>query len=132
MQISAKTSDEFEEQFTKFLKQEKCINITSIVYFWRVESEIPRLIGKSNILYIGKASKNLQERYLKSASFKIEKQYFENVYKHAIEEYGPITIEIIKTDNPAKSEYEALNEYYKTHCEHPPLNRSIPTLSKTA
>jgi hypothetical protein len=130
MKISATTSDEFEEQFTKLLKQEASVNITSIVYFWRVENEIPRLIGKSNILYIGKTSKSLQERYLKSANYKIEKQYFENIYRHAIKEYGQISIEIIKTDNPAKAEYEALNEYYKSHCEHPPLNRSIPNPPK--
>jgi len=126
MKISATTIDEFKEQFSKFLNQEPSKNLTKIVYFWRVEKPISRVMGESNILYIGQTNSTFTKRYSGSKAYEIETLFFTNFYRHVINKYGSISIEIIQTDVPKVAECEALNEYYKNHLERPPLNRSIP------
>jgi len=126
MKISATTSDEFKEQFTTFLNQELCLSLTNIVYFWRVEKPITRVLGESNVLYIGQTSRSFNKRYSGSKDFATEVRFFTSFYQHVMKIYGSISIEIIQSDNPKTAECEALNEYYRNHLERPPLNRSIP------
>lgn len=124
--ITAKTTEEFRDQFKCFLQQEECKKTTSIVYFWMVENPIPRILGENRILYIGRTSRSLNKRYSGGKAFEIEVKYFEQIYKRVIETYGSISIDAIATENPKSKEWEELNAYYCNHLEHPPLNRSIP------
>ncbi len=101
--ITAKTTEEFREQFNCILQQEECREITGMVYFWMVEKPIPRILGESRILYIGQTSQSLNQRY-SGSNFKTEIYNFETLYKHAIKKYGAIRIEIERTSDPEQRE----------------------------
>jgi hypothetical protein len=131
MKITAVTRDEFIDQFKMFLKQSECASIQNIVYFWKSETPVPRVIGESNILYIGQTSKSLNIRYGCKKDLDSEAYYFENVYQHVIQKYGSIFMEIRAVDNPKYSEWEELNNYYSAHREFPPLNRAFPNKPST-
>lgn len=117
---------EFETQLKRILESNSTDK--GIIYIWKTESNIPRVCGESDILYIGKTTQSLRERYIKGKSLNIENEYFENVYKYVIEKYGAISIDVEKVDNTelAQKEYDKLSEYYEKHKELPPLNRSMP------
>ena len=127
MQITAKTSDEFKIQFKQLLESPMYSKDIGIIYYLTTSNPIPRVLGESSIIYIGKSEKSYKSRYSNSKSFNIEVSYFENIYKKIIEVYGPITVEIKKVENPKHEEWRALENYYRTHLEHPPTNRSIPS-----
>lgn len=126
MQITATTKEEFADQFRNLLNQEKSRNLSNIIYKWKVENDIPRMKGASNILYIGQSTRTLHARYSPAAKFNIELDYFDHYYKYAIEQYGSLTIEIIAVEDAKLREWQELDQYHSKHCEHPPLNRSIP------
>lgn len=117
--------DEYIENFRNFLELEQA-NIKSVVYIWKTSKPFNRVIGESNIIYIGQTKNTFRNRYGNSKSLDIEKGYFNRYYKFLIEEYGAISIEIIQTDEPKIEEYNRLMEYNDKHKEYPPLNRSIP------
>ena len=122
MKITAKTSEEFEAQLEQFLKLPECASTKGIIYFLRVEKPIPRKVGDSDILYIGKSINSLNDRYMKSGAFNIEMGYFEKYYKKAIEKYGGMYFEVKKSDNPKSSEDEQLEIFRNKHGELPPIN----------
>lgn len=125
MKITASTEEEFREQFRCVL--EVAESISNIVYFWRSEKPIPRVIGDSNILYIGQTSRSLNGRYGSKKDFEIEVAYFNRFYSYIIKEYGAVFLEIKAVDNPKFAEWEQLSEYYLKHLEYPPLNRAVPS-----
>ena len=130
MILDAKSQDEFLEQFNSFLDSETSKNTKGIVYIWQTTKPIGRVKGTSPIIYIGQTINTFRSRYKNSNSIKIETNYFERYYKHMIEMYGAIHIEIKQTDNPKRTEWEELMQYNKEHKEYPPLNRSIPNEPK--
>ena len=130
MEITAQTPEEFEKQFYQFLSQPKCKDIRNIIYSWEVENPIPRVNGESKVIYIGQSKRSFNERYSGSKDFKIEADYFNRFYRHAISKYGPISISIESSENPKMAEWEQLMNYREKHLEYPPLNRSIPNKPK--
>ena len=130
MRINATTKEEFAEQFRNYLNQDKSRSLCNIVYKWKVENDIPRMKGESNILYIGQTKRSLYDRYSDKGSFNIELTYFEQFYKYAIQEYGSLFIEILAVDDVKLEEYRELDHYRSMHCEYPPLNRAIPKKPK--
>lgn len=118
--------DEYIEIFRNFLKSEQA-NIKSVVYIWRTSKTFNRVIGESNIIYIGQTKNTFRNRYENLRSLAIEKVYFNRYYRFLIEKYGAISIEIIQTDEPKFEEYNKLMEYNDKHKEYPPLNRAIPS-----
>ena len=126
MKITATTSAEFREQFLSLLKLPSAATVRNIVYFYRVESGIPRVLDQSNILYIGQSKRTLFERYAAKRDFDIEVAYFNRFYRHVIRQYGALTIDIQPKSDPRYAEWEALAAYYNKHLEYPPLNRAIP------
>jgi len=60
--ISATNIDDFKTQLEALLIESK--QQRGIVYIWRTQSDIPRLKGKSPIIYIGKANGSLYDRYI--------------------------------------------------------------------
>jgi len=127
MNITALTEEEFREQFRFVLQRSECTSIENIVYFWKSEKPIPRVRGESNILYIGRTSRSLNGRYGSKKDFEIEVAYFNRFYRHIIQKYGTVFLEVMATDDPKFSEWEQLAEYYSTHLEYPPLNRAVPS-----
>jgi hypothetical protein len=126
--ILATNVEDFEKQLKSILKSNA--KDEGIIYIWKTEKKIPRVCGESDILYIGKTKQSLNSRYNNTKSLDIEKQYFENVYKSVIKQYGAISIEVVKIEDMAKldnAEFTKLDNYYKIHKELPPLNRLIPS-----
>ncbi|WNC67538.1 hypothetical protein RI845_13550 [Thalassotalea nanhaiensis] len=130
MKITATTKEEFSVQFRNYLNQDKSRNLCNIVYKWKVENNIPRMKGESNILYIGQTKRSLYDRYSDKRSFNIELTYFEQFYKYAIQEYGSLFIEILAVDDVKLEEHRELDHYRSMHFEYPPLNRAIPRMQK--
>jgi len=127
--INATTLDDFKTQFTTLLKEDPYSTTRNIVYIWKVEKPIPRLISESNILYIGRTKNTFKSRYSTTTAMQIELEYFETVYKSAIKKYGNISIEIHPVDNTISAEKDALHNYFRQHSELPPLNRAMPRLT---
>lgn len=126
MELSAANRDEYSEQFESLLKSEPYKSTERIVYFFKVAKPIARVLGESNIIYIGRSDGSFSSRYYPSKAFNLEMMFFDKFYKRAIELYGPISIEITQVENTQKSEWKALSEYYIRHLEYPPRNRAIP------
>jgi len=118
--------EDFEKQLKSILESNS--KDEGIIYIWKSEKKIPRVCGKSDILYIGKTKQSLNDRYNNAKSLDIEKKYFENVYRHVIKQYGAISIDVIvvNPDELKVQEAEKINDYYKSHKELPPLNRNKP------
>lgn len=127
MDITAITEEDFRKQFQLVLQQFECTSIQNIVYFWKAGNLIPRVVGESNILYIGQTTNSLNGRYGGTKAFEIEVAYFMRFYKTIIQKYGSIFIEVKATENPKYSEWEELANYFSIHLEYPPLNRFIPS-----
>ena len=127
MKITAVNSDEFRDQFRLVLQQSEFTSIRGVVYFWKSERPIPRVIGESNILYIGQTSRTLCERHGDKRDFEIEVAYFNRFYSHVIKKYGPLSMDFKAVGSPKRAEWEELKNYYETHLEYPPLNRAVPS-----
>lgn len=126
--ITAKSAEEFREQLSQLFKQDEFSNLNNIVYLWKVENAIPRLIGESDILYIGRTKNTFSSRYRQKKAIDIELAYFESVYRHVISKYGQITIKIKVCSDTKVEEAVLLHAYFKKHSELPPMNRSMPRL----
>ena len=126
--ITATSVEEFKEQLSLLFKQEEFASLNNIVYIWKVDNAIPRLIGESEILYIGRTKNTFSSRYRQKKAFDIELAYFESVYRHVISKYGQITIELKVCSDTKVEEASLLHAYFKKHCELPPMNRAMPKL----
>ena len=121
--ITATTDEEFESQFRALFKEPDFRSVKNIIYLWRTARPIPRLLGESDILYIGRTSRTFAGRYSPQKSMTLERSFFTNVYCRAIETYGAIRIEIIESDDLVLKEATELKNYYEKHGELPPMNR---------
>ncbi len=126
MKLDATDRDEYSEQFESLLKSDPYKTTERIVYFFKVEKPISRVIGESNIIYIGRSDGSFSSRYYPSKAFNLEMAFFDKFYKHAIKLYGPISIEITQVEKTKYFEWKAIADYYSRHLEYPPLNRAIP------
>lgn len=126
MPITAVTAQEFVEQFKSVLNDAACRELTNIVYVWRTTNPILRVKGESPILYIGQTRQSLRDRYYNKRALDIEVKNFARSFSYIIQQYGPIFIQITEAANPKLDEWLQLSDYFSTHLEYPPLNRSIP------
>lgn len=113
--ISATNIDDFKTQLKELLIDAK--QPTGIVYIWKTKSDVPRLKGKSPIIYIGKSNRGLYDRYIKH-----ETDEYWNRYRYIISTYGNIYIEIFESKDPKKTENNFLFQYHQKFMELPPLN----------
>lgn len=126
-QLDGTHSEDFVEQFKMLFSTEKACNQKGIIYIWSSKNKIPRVKGKSSILYIGKTKTSLKERHYQYASIEGDSYNWPR-YQYIIEEYGPITVSFktVGTDDRNLKRLEAsfLKRYFEEHLEYPPLNRS--------
>ncbi|WP_333878731.1 hypothetical protein [Methylobacter sp.] len=116
--ISATNIDDFKTQLEALLIESK--QQRGIVYIWRTQSDIPRLKGKSPIIYIGKANGSLYDRYINNITHEANEYW--NRYHHIISTYGNIYIEIFESKDPPKTENSFLFQYHQQFMELPPIN----------
>lgn len=116
--ISTDDVDIFKIQLKEIMKESE--NIEGIIYIWRTITDIPRLRGKSEIIYIGRTKNSFYSRYISKIDNEIK--YFWDKYKYIVKEYGEITVDIYKTENPEQTENNFLYQYKQEFLELPPLN----------
>ena len=121
-ELNAEESQDFSRQFKNMFSCPKAREAKKVVYVWVTQKCIPRLRGKSNIIYFGMTTQTLHNRHYRYASTE-GKPYNWNRYKHIIENFGPIKVYFAITSEPKDMESKLLREYYRDHCEYPPANR---------
>ncbi|KZY38608.1 hypothetical protein [Oleiphilus sp. HI0128] len=99
-----------------------------IVYIWAASKEIPRLSGKSRILYIGQTKNSIKSRYYKYANLHSTSKANNLKFNHIVSKYGPISIFVSPFRNFGnslrQSEGQLLWWYFQNHLEYPPINYS--------
>lgn len=121
-EIDAKTSNDFKQQFRKMFSSDEARSPKGVVYIWSTRSYIPRLKGKSNVVYIGKTRSSLFERHHRYAKVEGEGLNWER-YRYIIEEFGPIRVGFAVCEKPDEKEKDLIRCYLMDHLELPPLNR---------
>ena len=126
--ITANDVDTFRTQFKELLDESR--DRHGIVYVWRTENDIPRLRGGSPVVYIGKTTNSLYDRYVSEIGWEAENYW--GRYQYIIETLGPIWFDIYETGNPEVTENRFLFQYQEAHMERPPINihaykMSLPT-----
>lgn len=118
VEIDASTSDAYRRAFNCSIAKES----QNVVYMFRATREVPRLVGSSDILYIGQTKNSFSDRYGKFA----DKIGGLQRNKHAVEKYGPIRLSACKFHMLGRTLLEAENQllwwYYQNHFEFPPFN----------
>ena len=122
-ELNAKESQDFIRQFENMFSCPKARVTKKVVYVWVTQKCIPRLRGKSNIIYFGKTIQTLYDRHYKYASIEGDPYNWQR-YEHIIRNFGPIKVYFAITSNPKDTESELLKKYYEDHCESPPVNRA--------
>ncbi len=122
-EVNANSSKDFIGQFQDLFGCQKAKQSQGVVYAWVTDAPIPRLRGKSNIIYIGKTIHSLYARHHRWAEVE-GNEYNWPRYKQIIEEYGPIRVYFLPTSDPKAKESALLEKYYFDHCEYPPVNRA--------
>jgi len=122
-EINASTSERFIEQFRELLNTKIGREHRSIVYKWCTQNHIPRTRGESPVIYIGMTINSMFDRHYKYAKIESSGNNWKR-YKYIIQNYGPITFECTKCDNPKEAEKRLLIEYFDNHLELPPVNGS--------
>lgn len=94
----------------------------NVVYLFRAERKVPRLVGESDILYIGQTKTTFERRYKQWAALIATLKRNE----HALKAYGPITLAACDYRVFGQSLLAAENQmlwwYYANHFEYPPFN----------
>ena len=98
----------------------------NILYILRTVEPIPRLKGKSDIVYIGQTKCTLKERYLKYSGRLATTDANRLKFEHILSQYGPIRIAFEPYgqfgDSLLKAEGQLLWWYFQNNCEYPPVN----------
>ena len=121
--LNATEVKEFIRQFKELFKSNKAREAKEVVYAWITKKRIPRLRGKSNIIYFGKTIQTLYDRHYHYAKTEGNKDNWPR-YRFIINKFGPITVYFAKTPNPKDAESQLLKKYYDDHFEYPPINRT--------
>jgi len=116
------SSENAEQEFRLAFSSKESGEHEGIVYFFLSEKPIPRVLGESRILYIGKSNTSLRSRY-----FRYSKKLFTNrsgkFYSHIIESYGAISFGYFLSADPKVDERKYFREYLDKHLEYPPKSK---------
>ena len=94
---------------------------SGVVYVFVCDKKIPRVKGKSSIVYIGQTKQNLSTRYMRYANAFCSVgnwPFFSYIIKH----YGTTGIAYLRVQDLKQAETDLLNDYYKKFKEYPPHN----------
>jgi hypothetical protein len=115
-------SENAEEEFRLAFSSKESDEHKGIVYFFLSEKPIPRVLGESRILYIGKTNTSLRTRY-----YRHSKKLFTNrsgkFYSHIIRNYGAISFGYFLSSDPKVDERKYFREYLDKHLEYPPKSK---------
>jgi len=114
-------TDDLTKEFKELFNSPEA-RVQGIVYFFMSKEPIPRVLGKSNVLYIGKTKQTIRQRYLQYSNHLATGQN-KLFYKHIIEHYGGLRMGYICADEPREKENKLFKEYYETYLEFPPKSK---------
>ena len=116
------SSENAEQEFRLAFSSKESDEHKGIVYFFLSEKPVPRVLGESRILYIGKSNASLRSRY-----FRYSNKLFTNrsgkFYSHIIESYGAISFGYFLSADPKVDERKYFREYLDKHLEYPPKSK---------
>ena len=121
-QLEGNSSEEFSQKWNAFFSQVEAENALGVIYIWTVDVPIPRLNGKSDILYIGKTIQSLGRRNIKYSQQESTGLNWKR-YEYIFHNISPIKVLFAKVSNPKNIETEFLKSYSDEHLELPPFNR---------
>jgi hypothetical protein len=94
----------------------------NVVYLFRSDREVRRLVGASDILYIGQTKHSFRDRYERWAA----KHATIKRNNHVLDAYGSIRLSTcdyrLLGDSLLAAENQLLWWYYQNHFEYPPFN----------
>ncbi|CAA2105867.1 hypothetical protein VVAX_03466 [Variovorax paradoxus] len=118
VQITGHSADAYLRAFTCVEAERR----KGVVYLFRSEREVPRLVGSSDILYIGQTKNSFQRRYQQWAAHHATIKRNE----HTLAGYGPIRLSTcdyrVFGESLLAAENQLLWWYYANHFEYPPFN----------
>ena len=110
------------EGFKKIFSSDEAKVHRGIVYFYLSETPIPRIRRESRILYIGKTTQSLRQRWLTYAS-NLGSGGNGEFYRHVLDTYGSISIGYVLALEPKVTEAEYFERYRIAHLEFPPKSK---------
>ncbi len=127
-ELSASGSKEsYRDELKALFAIELARTVRNIIYVWQSKKEIPRVKGKNSILYIGKTSQSLTERYSRYINILSDGDNWVRD-SYIMKEYGPITVSICDysklAETLADAEKNLIRLYFQEHLELPPQNYS--------
>jgi hypothetical protein len=115
-----------EENFKTVYDSESARQYKNIVYLYRSEKKIPRLVGESDIIYIGQTKTSFKTRYSRYAKLHATSKANSLKFEEIVKQYESISISVHHFSRFGKSlrlaEGQLLWWYFQNHCEYPPLN----------
>jgi len=115
------TTDDLTNGFKELFNSPEA-KLKGVVYFFMSKEPIPRVIGESKILYIGKTKQTIRQRYFQYASHLATGKNGQ-FYKHIIKHYGGLQMRYICADEPREKENALFKEYYEIYLEFPPKSK---------
>ncbi len=114
------------ESFKSVYNSDKAATEKNILYIYLTEKPIPRLVGESNIAYIGQTKRSFKGRRSGDAILHATSKANSLKYGAMIEKYGPIRVVVSDYSKYGASREEAEGQllwwYFQNHCEYPPIN----------
>lgn len=114
------------EAFEAVYGSEDAAKAEGVLYVFLSQKPVPRLVGKSNILYIGQTKGSFKARRKKDAKLHATSKANSLKYGAIIKNYGPITVRVVDFKKYGETGQEAEGQflwwYFQNHCEYPPLN----------
>jgi hypothetical protein len=119
------SNEDFLGEFQQLLRSPEARDTSNVLYAFVCEKEIPRVMGESNIIYIGRAAKGLENRYWGSWLRRNWSPANLEFINYVIEHYGPVRLAYLvigATQSLKEVELDLLKDYYELHMELPPKN----------
>jgi len=118
-------NDNFLKEFQRLFRSKEAKNTSRVLYAFVCKGEMPRVKGKSNIIYIGHTMNSLEGRYWGCWTKGVWSRPNLEFCSYVIQNYGPINIAYLVMDTIESletAEHDLLKDYYKLHMELPPRN----------
>ena len=114
--------DALDVQFRALFGSPAARSAKGVVYFFLSQEPVPRVLGESRVLYIGKTTTTLYKRYFQHAQL-LASSRSGKFYQHIVEKFGVITIGYFRSATPSADERLLFNRYIAEHLEYPPKSK---------
>jgi hypothetical protein len=114
----------FIDEFKQVFNSQEAKDAFSVLYIFVCEEKIPRVKGKSSVVYIGKTEQTLKQRWLRYAKA-FTSDFNSPFFSYVVAHYGEIRIVYLHFETKQKlkqAETDLLQDYYELYKEFPPHN----------